>query len=85
MKAEDAQVNDIVQIINPDNQWYGCLLQITEVKTWGIQGFALIPCRGRAFYRVDYADIKFVGMSYLTEEQISGKEEEVIEEAAKQD
>lgn len=37
------EVGDIVQITEPDHHWYPCLVIVSEVKSWGIQGYLSIP------------------------------------------
>ncbi len=58
-------VNDVVQI-NPesDPKWGGCFLVVTEVKSWGIQGWLRIPMQsGSAHYRAPYEHIARVGVA----------------------
>jgi hypothetical protein len=59
-------VSDIVQITNPAQHWYPCLIVVDEVFTWGIQGYALIPFNDgtgtkQAFTRLHNADFEYVG------------------------
>lgn len=54
------QVNDVVQLV-PEHKWSGCLVTVTEVKTWGIQGFVQIPMKGQAFIRVNENDYEKIG------------------------
>jgi len=66
MKAE---VGDIVQInphraVNP--AFAGCLLVVTEVKSWGVQGFVQAlgtrdEIGGQAYYRVKWDGIEATG------------------------
>lgn len=56
---------DVVQI-NPehDTRFGGCFLLITEVKSWGVQGFVQIPTSdgfNRAYYRVPFDQIEHIG------------------------
>lgn len=60
----EVQVNDIVQInpeINHHNGfWAGNLMVVTEVKSWGIQGY----CRteeGNAYLRLAHGQYEKVG------------------------
>ena len=34
---------DVVQVTDEADPWYGCLLTVTEVKSWGVQAFAMAP------------------------------------------
>jgi hypothetical protein len=55
---------DIVQITNSAHRWFPCLIIVTEVKTWGIQGYITIPNgeeTGNAFVRINSEDYKKVG------------------------
>lgn len=36
-------MGDIVQIVDEDHHWFPCLIVVDEVKSWGIQGYAMIP------------------------------------------
>jgi hypothetical protein len=52
------KTNNIVQVTNPDSQWFPCLVIVTEVKSWGIQGFTHIPMKGPAYIRLSRADFE---------------------------
>jgi hypothetical protein len=61
-------VHDIVQITDQAHPWFPCLLLVTEVKSWGIQGFAAIPqsndgstAPGQAFNRLRWEQIERIG------------------------
>lgn len=57
------QVGDIVQI-SPDfdsNGFGACLMTVTEVKAWGLQGYVQIPKGGQAYYRVKHGDYEPTG------------------------
>lgn len=54
------QVNDVVQLV-PGHKWAGCFVTVTEVKSWGIQGFVQIPLRGPAYIRVTQEDYVKIG------------------------
>lgn len=68
MTADDQRVkpNSVVQIApESDERFGGCLLVVTEVRTWGVQGY-VNNCankneRGLAYYRANWADIEYVG------------------------
>lgn len=61
-KQHDLQVGDVVQI-DPehDNRFGGCFMQITEVKSWGVQGFVKTPGQGDAYYRCEYEQMHKIG------------------------
>lgn len=56
---------DIIQITNPDNEWYSCLLIVDEVKGWGVQAYLYIPKSGDAYYRVANGEFTKVGEAIL--------------------
>lgn len=45
----DVAVGDIVQAVPGDN-WGACLVIVTELKPWGIQGFTPMPPDGAQAY-----------------------------------
>ena len=68
---ENVNVGDIVQIIDEKNPWFPCLLIVTEVKKWGIQGYVKTPKHdGLAFYRVVYGSFKTVGRAFIVYREI---------------
>lgn len=52
--------HDIVQI-HESHKWGGCLLVVTEVKSFGVQGYVRIPLQGDAFLRISDEDFTVVG------------------------
>lgn len=55
-------VNDIVQIDPDHDERFGaCLLVVTDVKSWGVQGYVKIPNAGDAYYRVAFDKCARVG------------------------
>ena len=59
------KVNDIVQV-GLDHEWVGCLVVVTEVKTWGIQGYVQVPMQGAAYVRLKNEDFEKVGEAVYT-------------------
>ena len=55
---------DIVQA-NPEtsktSKWGPCLIIVTEVKNWGIQGYTSVPMGGDAYIRLRWEDIEPTG------------------------
>lgn len=50
------QVNDVVQISPHVPVFGGCMMIVTEVHVWGLQGFVMVPMPGgasAAFYRAE--------------------------------
>jgi hypothetical protein len=66
---EEIQVNDIVQLdpFNTRNPMFaGCMLVVTELKSWGVQGYVQALGRddnpgGQAYYRANWEEIIKVG------------------------
>jgi hypothetical protein len=58
------QKGDIVQI-NPahDEIFGGCLMVVTEPKSWGAQGYFDMPGKGKAYYRCETANMVKVGFA----------------------
>lgn len=62
--------HDIVQITNPKHHWYPCLIIVSEVKSFGIQGYTYIPKNNigdiaRAYIRLKHEDFETVGSSVI--------------------
>lgn len=55
-------IGDIVQV-NPDKEMFGaCLVVVTEVKTWGIQGYVQnAGVNGQAYIRLKNEDFEHTG------------------------
>lgn len=47
----DVQVGDIVQA-TPNSDWFPCLVVVSAVKPWGIQGYTSLPWKGNAYIRL---------------------------------
>ena len=62
MNTEEIQVGEIVQI-NPEKVMFGaCMVVVTEVKTWGVQGYvqsAGVP--GQQYVRIKHDDFQRTG------------------------
>lgn len=64
MTSNKAKVHDIVQV-NHQHEWVGCLIYVTELKSFGIQGFIHVPGEGQAFIRLNEADYEVIGPAAL--------------------
>jgi len=51
----------IVQL-NESHKWFGCLLAVTEEKTWGVMGFIQTP-EGQIWLRVPHEEYEAIGVS----------------------
>lgn len=49
----------------------GCLMTVTEPKSWGAQGYVTVPGEGDAYYRAPFAEMEYVG----TATWVKGREE----------
>jgi len=62
MTTHDVKVGDIVQV-NPDKEmWGACLVVVTELKSWGIQGYvqsAGVP--GQQYIRLKADEYEYTG------------------------
>lgn len=58
--SSDVKVGDIVQAVR-GNDWFPCLVVVTEVKSWGIQGYTSIPKRGDAYIRINNGEFEDTG------------------------
>lgn len=56
--------HDIVQV-NERHDWVGCFVYVTEVKSWGVQGFVQVPNQGQAFIRLKHEEYEKVGRAEL--------------------
>jgi hypothetical protein len=66
MSSRDIKVHDIVQITeNGQEGWVGCLLVVSEVRSWGILGYTKIPLQGDAYLRVPFDQLELVGRALL--------------------
>ena len=64
------EANDIVQITNPSHHWYPCLIVVSEVKSWGVQGYTVMPTNddqpnGQAYIRLKSSDYERVGRAVV--------------------
>lgn len=68
------KVNSVVQVNeNGPEGWVGCLVQVSEVKSFGVQGWVQIPKGGSAYIRLPHEQYDYIGEAVLTP---SGNEEQ---------
>ena len=69
IKSDRPIMGDIVQITNDDHKWFAVLIVVTEVRNWGIIGYALIPSNDEnyqsAYIRLNNDDFQVVGKAAL--------------------
>lgn len=56
---------DIVQITNIEHTWFPCLIIVDDIKSFGIQGYAICPGEGEAYIRLKKEDYSKVGKAIL--------------------
>ncbi len=55
------EIHDIVQAIPGVTHWGPCLVVVSEIKTWGIQGYTSIPMQGDAYIRLKFGEFEHTG------------------------
>lgn len=60
----------IVQITDENHPWFPCLVIVSEVKSWGIEGYVTIPRNdgepcGNAYIRLESRVFERVGASAI--------------------
>lgn len=68
--AESRQVgeSDLIQVNEDGPQnWFRCILVVDEVKSWGVQAYAIIPqardkCSADAFMRLSWSEFDTLGV-----------------------
>lgn len=67
----DVSPGDVVQIIDEKHPWFGCLLIVTEVRSWGVLAGAPIPTSNAeqavttAFNRLQWELIARIGAALV--------------------
>lgn len=60
------KLNSIVQVNqNGKDSWVGCLIQVSEVKSWGVQGYVQLPNFERAYTRLTWDMIDYIGEAVM--------------------
>lgn len=60
-EAKSVRTGDVVQA-EPGGNWNACLVIVTEVRSWGVQGFTPIPPDGgQAYIRLTWDQIEATG------------------------
>ena len=83
MKAVDIQSGDIVQITDEGHHWFPALIVVDELKSFGCQGFAIIPnnrrdeSSARAYIRLQSEQYERVGHCvFVPEDQLAQAQEQ---------
>lgn len=64
MHPQEMSSGAVVQI-DPahDEMFGGCLMVVSDPRSWGLQGYVKIPGQGDAFYRAPFDAIEFIGIA----------------------
>lgn len=62
-------VNDIIQANENAGEWCGCLLIVSELKSFGVIAEMKIPYHGTAFMRLEHEQFEVVGKAVLVEKR----------------
>lgn len=46
--------------------WIGCICQVDEIKSWGVQAWVQIPMSGSAYIRLNWDQFEYIGDAILT-------------------
>lgn len=73
--TSEVGVGDIVQVIPgswPEHEaWNAVLVIVTEIKSWGVQGYTTAPGQGDAFIRLKTEQFEKVGAaSFMREDSV---------------
>lgn len=67
MENPGISVGDVVQIDPEHDPVFGaCLLTVSEIKSWGVQGYVQLPkhpAAVQAYYRVPFENIARIGVA----------------------
>ena len=68
--------NSVVQVNeNGPREWIGCLMQVSELKEWGVLCWVRIPFQGNAYLRLPFDQIDHIGEAVMKlKEQEDDKE-----------
>ena len=60
------KVGSVVQVNESGPEgWQGCLVQVSEMKSWGIQGWVKIPLQGDAYIRLKTVTFDYIGEAVM--------------------
>lgn len=65
---ERIEIGSVVQINAEHDPCFGaCFMVVTEVKSWGVQGYVKVPGAdgGDAYYRVAFDKVAYIGRAEL--------------------
>ena len=68
----------LIQVNEKIHDWFGCVMIVDEVKSWGVQAYLKIPCRGNAFLRLNWEELKLLEDEAIYTIDDEEEEEEVM-------
>ena len=66
----------LIQVNEKNDDWFGCVMIVDEVKNWGVQAYLRIPCHGNAFLRLKWDEFELLEDEAIY--TIDGEEEEEV-------
>lgn len=66
---EKVTINDVIQANENAGEWCGCLLIVSELKSFGVMAGMKIPYQGTAFIRLRHEQFEVVGKAVLVEKK----------------
>jgi hypothetical protein len=67
MIQNQVSVNSVIQINEKGPEgWVGCFVQVSEVKSFGVQGWVQIPKGGQAYIRLNWDVMEYIGEAVMT-------------------
>ena len=62
------EMGDVVQLSDDCGIFSHCFMVVTEPKSWGAQGYVLIPNQGQAYYRAEWENMEHIGKAKWVDE-----------------
>lgn len=61
----EIKAGSIVQANENAGEWAGCVLIVSEEKSWGVQAYLRIPTKGDAYIRLPWDAVEDIGEAVL--------------------
>lgn len=65
MRDYRIKAGSVVQATEGAKDWAGCLLIVSEVKSFGVQAYLHVPFQGDAYIRLTWDQIEYIGEAVL--------------------
>lgn len=59
-KTTRVHKGSLIQVNESIKDWFGCVMTVDEVKSWGVLAYLRIPCRGDAFLRLKWDEFELL-------------------------